>query len=187
MSTADTLARRNVRLLVAAQAVGGAAAPVVMSVGGLVGQQLAAQPSLATLPVSLYTLGVAVATLPAAWLMRRHGRRATYLLGAAVGGATGLLAAWAVMLGSFGLFCAALGLAGFYGACVQSYRFAAADASPAAWRPQAISRVMVGGLVAAVIGPQLVISAAATRWARPRWPSSGMCWRCSAPASSPAG
>ncbi|MFN6993843.1 MAG: MFS transporter [Aquincola tertiaricarbonis] len=164
------LARRNVRLLVAAQAVGGAAAPVIISVGGLVGQQLAAQPSLATLPVSLYTLGVALATLPAAWLMRRHGRRVAYLLGAAVGGTTGLLAAWAVMQSSFWLFCAALGLAGFYGACVQSYRFAAADAAPPAGRPLAISRVMVGGLVAAVIGPQLVIW---TRDALPAAPFAG--------------
>lgn len=170
MTAADTLARRNVGLLVAAQAVGGAAAPVVISVGGLVGRQLAADPALATLPVSLYMLGVALATLPAAWLMRRHGRRPTYLLGAAVGGASGLLAAWAVMQRSFPLFCAGLALAGFYGACVQSYRFAAADAAAPAWRPMAISRVMIGGLAAAVIGPQLVIW---TRDALPAAPFAG--------------
>ncbi|MEF7613198.1 MFS transporter [Aquincola sp. MAHUQ-54] len=153
----DGEARRNVALLVAAQSLGGASAPIIISLGGLVGQALANNPSLATLPVSLYNLGVALSTIPAAMMMRRLGRRATYVGGAALGTLAALLAAVAVVHSDFMLFCIGTALAGFYGACVQSYRFAATDAAPPAWRPVAISRVMIGGLVAAVIGTQLVI------------------------------
>lgn len=156
--------RRNLSLLVAAQALGGASPPIIISLGGLVGQMLASSPSLATLPVSLYNLGVALSTLPAALLMRRLGRRAAYLLGAAMGCVSGLVATWGVLAGRFDLFCIGTALAGFYGACVQSYRFAAADTVAAPQRPQAISRIMIGGLVAAIIGPQLVI------WTRDAWP-----------------
>ena len=67
---ADPQARRNVALLVAAQALGGASPPIIISLGGIVGKTLAANPSLATLPVSLYNLGLALSTIPAAMLMR---------------------------------------------------------------------------------------------------------------------
>ncbi|HYD61676.1 MAG TPA: MFS transporter [Noviherbaspirillum sp.] len=160
---------RNVTVLVAAQALGGASAPIIISLGGIVGQMLST-PDLATLPVSLYHLGVALSTLPAAWLMRHLGRRSAYLLGATLGGIAGLLAAIAILQGWFALFCAGTALAGFYGACVQSYRFAAADSVPAGSRPFAVSRVLMGGVVAAVIGPQLVIW---TRDAMPQGPFAG--------------
>ncbi|MDA7415883.1 MFS transporter [Xenophilus arseniciresistens] len=159
-------AQRNVWLLVAAQSLGAAAPPILISLGGLVGQMLSGSAALATLPVSLYHLGLALSTLPAALLMRRLGRRAAYCLGAVLGMASGLLAAVGVLEGSFATFCIGTALAGFYGACVQNYRFAASDAVSAEQRPQAISRIMVGGLVAAVIGPQLVI------WTRDAWPAA---------------
>ncbi len=167
---ADKQTRRNVGLLMAAQALGGASPPIIISLGGIVGQTLAQDPTLATLPVSLYNLGLALSTLPAALLMRRLGRRAAYLLGALLGGASGLVAAIAVMRGDFMLFCTGTAMAGFYGACVQSYRFAAADAVLPALRSVAISRVMIGGLAAAIIGPQLVIW---TRDALPAAPFAG--------------
>lgn len=162
--------RRNLAVLVAAQSLGGASAPIIISLGGIVGQSLASNPSLATLPVSVYNLGVALSTIPAALLMRRLGRRLAYMSGALLGLLSGLIAAWAIAQGDFVLFCIGTAMAGFYGACVQSYRFAAADATSAEWRPQAISRVMVGGLVAAVIGPQVVIW---TRDALPAAPFAG--------------
>lgn len=154
---------RNVSVLVGAQALGGASAPIIISLGGLVGQMLSSQPALATLPVSLYNTGLALSTLPAAALMRRLGRRHAYLLGAVMGLLSGLLATWAIVRGDFVLFCVATAMAGFYGANVQSYRFAATDSTPPEWRPVAISRVLVGGLLAAVIGPQVVI------WTRDLW------------------
>lgn len=158
MSTTEaTQQRRHIGILMGAQALGGASPPIIISLGGIVGQTLASDPGLATLPVSLFNLGVALSTLPVAWMMRRHSRRGAYLTGATLGCLAGLIAAIAIMQSSFLLFCVGTALAGFYGACVQSYRFAAADAVPAGQRPLAISRVMVGGLAAAIIGPQLVI------------------------------
>jgi predicted MFS family arabinose efflux permease len=162
--------RRNLHLLVAAQSLGGASAPIIISLGGLVGQMLATDPALSTVPVSLYNLGVALSTIPAAIIMRRLGRRTAYLLGALLGVVSGLIAAWGIARSDFMLFCVGTTMAGFYGACVQSYRFAAADMATPAWRPQAISRVMVGGLIAAVIGPQVVIW---TRDALPLAPFAG--------------
>ncbi|MGY6000046.1 MFS transporter [Stenotrophomonas maltophilia] len=140
-----------------AQALGGASAPIVMSLGGLVGQQLSEDPAWVTLPVSVFGLGLAIGTIPAAVIMRKFGRRSGYLVGAGFGIASGLVAALGIFVHSFGLFCLGTFLAGFYGAYVQSYRFAAADSAEGAFKAKAISWVMVGGLVGAVIGPQLVI------------------------------
>lgn len=167
----SSLERRNLGLLVAAQSLGGASPPIIISLGGLVGQMLSSTPTASTLPVSLYQLGLALSTLPAAWLMHRTGRRTAYALGAAMGMLSGLVAAWGIAQSDFVLFCLGTALAGFYGACVQSYRFAATDAVGEPSRhASAISRVMVGGLVAAVIGPQVVIW---TRDALPATPFAG--------------
>ena len=68
--TDQSITRRNIGVLTAAQALGGASAPIVMSLGGLVGQQLAKDSAWITLPVSLFGLGLAIGTLPAAFIMR---------------------------------------------------------------------------------------------------------------------
>lgn len=170
-TSASTLERRNLGLLVAVQSLGGASPPIIISLGGLVGQMLSSTPTASTLPVSLYQLGLALSTLPAAWLMHRAGRRTAYLLGAVMGVLSGLVAAWGISRSDFALFCLGTALAGFYGACVQSYRFAAIDAVGEPTRQAgAISRVMVGGLIAAVIGPQVVIW---TRDSLPMTPFAG--------------
>ena len=155
--TAEALARRNVLILAAAQALGGAGPPIIISLGGMVGQTLAPSAVLVTLPVSLYQLGLALGTVPAAFIMRQFGRRSGYLLGASIGLISGLVATLGIVAATFALFCLGTFLAGFYGSFVQSYRFAATDAVPLELRANAISRVMIGGLVAGVIGPQLVI------------------------------
>lgn len=165
-SNAYRTQQRNVWLLVIAQALGAASPPIIISLGGIVGQMLADDPALSTLPVSLYQAGVALSTIPAAFLMRRLGRRLAYLIGALAGIFSGLWAAWGIAHGSFIDFCMGTALAGFYGACVQSYRFAAADAVEAPARPRAISLIMVGGLIAAIIGPQVVI------WTRDTLPAT---------------
>jgi len=117
-------ARRNLGLLVAAQSLGAASPPIIVSLGGIVGQMLAENPALSTLPVSLYNLGMALSTIPAALLMRRLGRRAAYSLGALLGLLSGLVAAWGILRGDFPTFCVGTAMAGFYGANVQNYRFA---------------------------------------------------------------
>ncbi|MCC6946820.1 MAG: MFS transporter [Bradyrhizobiaceae bacterium] len=162
----DTVARRNIVVLTAAQALGAASPPIVVSLGGLVGQSLSSDPALSTLPVSVFNLGLALGTLPAAFIMRRFGRRNGYLLGAMFGIAAGLVAAFGIGMTSFAIFCLGTLIAGFYAAYVQSYRFAATDAATEAMRGKAISWVMVGGLIAAIIGPQLVI------WTRDAIPST---------------
>ncbi len=158
-------------LLVAAQSLGGASPPIIISLGGLVGQQLSSNPAASTLPVSIYQLGLALSTLPAAWIMNRMGRRAAYVLGAILGVISGVVAAQGIAHSDFVTFCIGTALAGFYAACVQSYRFAATDmVSEPAQQAKAISRVMIGGLIAAIIGPQVVIW---TRDALPATPFAG--------------
>jgi len=148
-------ANRNLILLTFAQILGASSPPIIISLGGLVGRQLIDNPDLSTLPVSIYQLGVALAVLPAAFLMRSWGRRNAYLLGAVSGLLSGLIAAYGIITGSFWIFCLGTMCAGFYGAYVQSYRFAATDDMPAEKRSQAISIIMIGGLVAAILGPEL--------------------------------
>lgn len=168
--TDQTIARRNILVLTAAQALGAASPPIIISLGGLVGQQLSSDPALVTLPVSLFNLGLALGTLPAAFVMRSFGRRNGYLLGAGFGMTAGLVAAFGIFSASFVIFCFGTFIAGFYAAYVQSYRFAATDAATGPLRARAISWVMVGGLIAAIIGPQLVIW---TRDALPNTPYAG--------------
>lgn len=153
----STTSQHNARILTTAQALGGASPAIIVSLGGLVGQQLASNPALATLPVSIFNLGLAIGTLPAAWVMRRHGRRLGYLFGASLGCVAGLVAAFGIYQQLFVIFCLGTMIAGFYASYVQSYRFAVADGAPEDIKPRLISWVMVGGLFAAIIGPQTVI------------------------------
>ncbi|MGV0908851.1 MFS transporter [Martelella sp. FOR1707] len=153
----DSNAFRNINILTMGQAIGGAAPPIVISLGGIVGTALAPDPAFATFPVSLYNVGVAVGTLPAAWIMRRFGRREGYIFGAMIGILGGLLAATAITAGLFLLFCLAIMTVGLYGSYIQSFRFAAADTADGDMKAKAISRVMIGGLAAAIIGPQVAI------------------------------
>ena len=142
--------------LAVAQALAGANSAVVYATGAIVGSMLAPSQALATLPISIFVVGMAACTLPAGVIARRHGRRAAFLTGTGCGVLTGLLAAFAMVLGSFWLFCLATFFGGAYAAVVLSFRFAAADCVPAARRPRALSFVMAGGVFAGVIGPQLV-------------------------------
>ncbi|HEU6441632.1 MAG TPA: MFS transporter [Microvirga sp.] len=155
--TSDALAKRNAVVLAVAAALGGSSPAIVVSLGGLVGQNLAANKELATLPVSLLNLGLALGTIPAAMLMRRAGRRIGYIVGAGIGLVGGCLAAFGIASYSFVLFCLGTLIIGMYGSFNQSYRFAATDAASEAFRPRAISWVMIGGIAAGFIGPQTVI------------------------------
>ena len=111
---------------------------------------------MATVPISVFVVGMAAGTLPTGWLARRYGRRVAFLAGSGCGVLAGLVGALALMAQSFVLFCVATLLAGLYGSVVQSFRFAAADGASAAFRPRALSWVMAGGVFAGVLGPQIV-------------------------------
>jgi MFS family permease len=148
--------RGNVLRLAVAQALAGANSTVVYATGAVLGNMLAPSKALATLPISIFVVGMAASTLPAGAIARRYGRRAAFLTGTGCGVLVGLLAALAVVLGSFWLFCVATFFGGAYAAVVLSFRFAAADCVPPERRPRALSAVMAGGVFAGVIGPQLV-------------------------------
>ena len=149
-------ARSNVARLTIAQALAGANAVVVYATGSIVGNVLAPAPALATLPISIFVVGMAACTLPAGVIAQRYGRRAAFLAGTGCGVLVGLLSALAVVLGSFWLFCIATFFGGAYAAVVLSFRFAAADCVAPEKRPRALSFVMAGGVFAGVIGSQLV-------------------------------
>lgn len=151
-------ARRTALILAAAQAIVGSAAPISISLGGLAGSYLlGSDKSLATAPVTGFTVGVALGALPAAALMRVLGRRNGFVLGAGATACGGLVAALALFQSGFWLLVLGLLAVGVGNAFVQQYRFAAADNAPADFKPKAISWVLGGGVFAAIIGPQTVI------------------------------
>src|SRR5271169_6830220 len=152
----DARVRANVVRLAAAQALTGANSAVIFATGAIVGATLAPDVSLATVPISMYVLGLAGGTLPTGAISRAHGRRVAFIIGTGCGALTGLLGSFAILHASFWLFCGATFLGGLYGAVSQSYRFAAADDDSVAYRPKAVSWVMAGGVFAGVLGPQLV-------------------------------
>jgi MFS family permease len=160
----DARARANVARLAAAQALTGANSAVIFATGSIVGATLAPSMSLATVPLSMYVLGLAAGTLPAGAISRRYGRRVAFIIGTGCGVLTGLIGALAILHAEFWLFCAATFLGGLYGAVAQSYRFAAADGASPSFRAKAVSLVMAGGVFAGVLGPQLV------EWTMDVWP-----------------
>lgn len=148
--------RGNIARLTIAQALAGANSVVVYATGAIVGDMLAPDKALATLPISIFVVGMAACIMPAGAIARRHGRRAAFLAGTGCGVLVGLLAAAAVVSSSFRLFCLATFFGGAYAAVVLSFRFAAADGVSPALRARALSFVMGGGVAAGVVGPQLV-------------------------------
>jgi MFS family permease len=152
----DSKARRNVAVLVLAQAVLGAQMPMIFTIGGLAGQSLASNACLATLPISLIVMGSMLAATPLSAIMQRFGRRAGFFVGALFGALGGVVGAYGLYTASFPIFLMGSFLTGVYMSAHGFYRFAAADTASDEFRPKAISYVMAGGLAAAIIGPQMV-------------------------------
>lgn len=158
----DSQAKRNVMVLVTAQALLGAQLPIAFTVAGLIGLTLAPTPLLATLPISLIVFG-SMTTAP--WispLMQRRGRRFGFMLGSAAGAAGAALSMVALMTGQFWLFLAGAYLTGIFMSTLGFYRFAATDTASDAFRPKAISYVMAGGLVSAFVARMVVTSTETT-------------------------
>lgn len=146
----------NILRLSAAQALAGANSVVFYATGAIVGDAIAPSSTLATLPITMFVLGMAACILPLGALARKRGRKAAFMVGTGAGVITGLSAALAVVIGSFLLFCAAAFMGGAYAAVALSFRFAATDGVTAERRARALSLVMGGGVIAGVIGPTLV-------------------------------
>ncbi len=155
--TDDRLAKRNALVLAVAQALAGGNNAVIVSTGGIVGAVLAPDRTLATLSTSMLVIGMWLGTLPMGLLAGRYGRRVALQIGTVMGIVSGLISCVAVLQGSFALFCLGAFCGGFYASGHQSYRFAAADTASEAFRPKAISWVLVGGVAAAFIGANLII------------------------------
>jgi MFS family permease len=152
----DARAKRNVIILVMAQALLGAQMPMIFTIGGLAGQTLASNLCFATLPISLIVLGSMMAATPVSWAMQKFGRRAGFLIGTLAGAIGGAVGAYGLYVASFPIFLLGSLITGVYMSAQGFYRFAAADTASDEFRPKAISYVMAGGLASAIIGPQLV-------------------------------
>lgn len=152
----DRRAKRNVTVLVLAQAILGAQMAMIFVVGGLAGQSLASNVCFATLPISLIVLGSMMSANPLSMVMQRFGRKAGFLIGAMGGAAGAAIAGYGLYLASFPVYLLGSFLTGIYMSAQGFYRFAAADTASDEFRPKAISYVLAGGLASAIIGPQLV-------------------------------
>jgi len=145
--------RRNVGLLAACQALLMTNNATLIAINGLAGLALAPRAALATLPVTCWVVGSAIATMPASLHMRRVGRQAGLTTGTLWGVVGALICAGAVWAQSFWLLCFGALVFGAYNAYGQYYRFAAADVASADFRSTAISLVLAGGLVGGILGP----------------------------------
>jgi MFS family permease len=153
----DRLARRNAMVLAVGQALGGATTIITYSTASIIGAVIAPDKALATVPLTSLVLGLWFGTMPVGMLARRFGRRIALRTGALFGVAAGLISYEAVMRGDFWLFLTGTFCGGLYAASMQSYRFAAADTASEIYRPKVVSWVLTGGVLAAFLGPQIVI------------------------------
>ncbi|MEM1163710.1 MAG: MFS transporter [Pseudomonadota bacterium] len=151
----DAKARKAVIILVWAQSILGAQMPVHIILGPLVGKMLAEDPALATLPISMTMLVTMFAAPAMSAIMGRWGRRTGFILGGVCGIISSAVAVWAIETQDFQLYCIASAILGIYMGGHGFYRFAASDLASPEYRPKAISWVMAGGLMSAIIGPEL--------------------------------
>ena len=146
---------RTVLVLAAAQSFGQTATPILVLLGGIVGVRIAPDPEWATLPLAIMIIGVASATIPASLLMSRIGRKAGFLIGTGIAILAGLVAAWSIENKTFLLFCFASFMIGNYAAFMHQFRFAVAESVPTEEVPKSLSFLMLAGIVAALLGPEV--------------------------------
>ncbi len=155
---------RDVWLLALCQALLNTGNVLLVSVNALIGLQLAPAEALITLPVACQFVGLMLATIPASLIMQRVGRRNGFLLGNMIGLAGALTCLWALQVATFGLFCLGTALLGVGIGFGMLYRFAAVEVCQAGHESRAISMVMLGGIIAAVIGPNLAVYSRGLQW-----------------------
>src|SRR5712692_9199265 len=146
--------RRTVLMLALCQALAMTGGSIVATTASIVGSMLAPDRALSTLPIAVQMTGMMTATIPAALLMARIGRRPGFWIGAALGASGAAIAALALFAADFAWFCAGTFLLGTYNGAAQQYRFAASEIADEGFRPKAISLVLAGGVVSAVFGPE---------------------------------
>src|SRR5436190_4328769 len=149
-------ARRNLLLLACCQAVGQSCNTMMFAATGLSVITFYHRPDLANLPVTMQHIGVMIWVFPAALLMQRVGRNIGFRVGSLFGMTGAIVMCFALYTANFLAMCAGGLILGYAVACLQMYRFAAAELVPISYRARAISWVTAGGVAAAVIGPSLV-------------------------------
>lgn len=147
----------NVWLFMLCQALTMSIASFVIFVGSIIGKTLAPDPGLATMPVAAFILGSALATLPVILSMRRFKRKRVFLFCAAIAGVGCLLAMYALQQQSFTSYLLAVVVLGIGLAAGQQYRFAAMESVATIDAPKAASQVLIGGIGAAFLGPELAV------------------------------
>lgn len=151
---------KNIWLLFMAQPLAASASPVIVFIGGIVSTQLSSDPSLATLPVTLMILGVASASIPAALTAKKKGRRFAAIFGFTITFVAALVATWSMIQASFGYFLVASILFGISTAFIHQLRFAAIEsATNEDDIPKVLSILMLSGLFAAFLGPEIAVAA----------------------------
>ena len=148
---------RNLYLLAVCQGLFLTNNIIFIAINGLIGLSLAPLGWMATLPVMGYVVGGALSTVLVARTQSAWGRKVSFQLGLVVALVSALLCAYAVYEKNFWLLVVATVIAGYYSANGQLYRFAAAELAAPAFRDKAISLVLAGGLIGAVMGPNIAI------------------------------
>jgi MFS family permease len=149
------IGRRNALILSICQGLFTCAISIDLTLTGLTGYQLAPDKLLATLPFAMITVAGAVATLFASFLIQRIGRQLGFALGGVICACGGAISVWSVFTGDFWTFCIGTACVGVFQAFAQYYRLAAADSVDAPRKSRAISTVLAGGVIAAILGPAL--------------------------------
>lgn len=152
----DRRAHRNLLLLASCQAVGQSCNTMMFAATGLSVITFYHRPDLANLPVTMQHIGVMIWVFPAALLMQRVGRSIGFRVGSLFGMAGAGVMCLGLYTGNFPVMCVGGLVLGYAVACLQMYRFAAAELVPIHYRAKAISWVTAGGVAAAVIGPSIV-------------------------------
>ena len=155
ITTSPDAGRRNAVVLAISQGLYVCGLSVDLTLTGITGYQLAPDKALATLPFALITVGAAVVTVAAAFILGRIGRRLGFAVGALCGALGGLTSVYATFHSQFWVFCIGTALIGAYQGFAQFFSIAAADSVDAAHKSRAISTVLAGGVLAAIAGPAL--------------------------------
>ncbi|MCY4489531.1 MAG: MFS transporter [Deltaproteobacteria bacterium] len=150
--------RVNVFILATCQMLFGATRTLLIATAPLIAYGIVENKGLATLPAALVIVGTALATMPASMLMRATGRRLGFMIGACFGALGGGIVIIGIVRADFWLLCLGTLIYGFFAAFGQYYRFAAADTAPPEFRSKAISLVLTGGVIAAVVGTSLAMA-----------------------------
>tara|TARA_B100000965_G_scaffold199877_1_gene166891 strand:- start:90 stop:1253 length:1164 start_codon:yes stop_codon:yes gene_type:complete len=146
---------KNLFLLALSQIFSFTAAPVTVFLSGIIGSQISPVKSLATLPMSISVVGIAIGAIIATKLMSLIGRKYGFILASIGNSLVSILAAYSILNQNFILFCFANFFIGVGMAFTHQYRFAAAESVEKSMAPKAISIILFGGIISAFLGPSL--------------------------------